>query len=76
MSIQSTTDKVADNARNLANNVLQSAQDAVQSTRDVANESLDKAETGVRHLRREASPVIDDLATRPGPGCAQHRFLC
>ena len=34
MSIQSTTDKVADNARNLANNVLQSAQDAVQSTRD------------------------------------------
>ena len=64
MSIQSTTDKVADNARNLANNVLQSAQDAVQSTRDVANESLDKAETGVRHLRREASPVIDDLATR------------
>ena len=43
MSIQSTTDKVADNARNLANNVLQSAQDAVQSTRDVANESLEKA---------------------------------
>ena len=29
MSIQSTTDKVADNARNLANNVLQSAQDVM-----------------------------------------------
>lgn len=76
MSIQSTTDKVADNARNLANNVLQSAQDAVQSTRDVANESLDKAETGVRHLRREASPVIDDLATRAQDLAARSIDFC
>jgi ElaB/YqjD/DUF883 family membrane-anchored ribosome-binding protein len=44
--------------------MLQSAQNAVQTTREVANESLDKAEAGVRELRREASPVIDDLASR------------
>lgn len=56
--------------------MLQSAQDAVQSTRDVANESLDKAETGVRHLRREASPVIDDLATRAQDLAARSIDFC
>ena len=55
MSIQSTTDKVADNARNLANNVLQSAQEAVQTTRAAADQSLDKAEASVRALRRQAA---------------------
>lgn len=64
MTIQTATDKVADSARHLADDVLQSAQDAVQSTRNAANASLEKAEEGVRTLRSQADPVIDDLATR------------
>ncbi|MBV7539542.1 DUF883 family protein [Acidovorax sp. sic0104] len=64
MSIQTATDKVADNARHLADDVLQSAQDAVQSTRKAANRSLEKAEEGVRTLRDQTDPVIDDLAAR------------
>ncbi len=64
MTIQSATNKVAAGARTLADDVLQSAQDAVQSTRSVANDSLDKAENTVRTLRRETDPAIDDLAAR------------
>lgn len=64
MTIQSATNKVAAGARSLADDVLQSAQDAVQTTRSVANGSLDKAESTVRALRREADPAIDDLAAR------------
>ena len=37
MSIQTATDKVASSARHIADDVLQSAQDAVQSTRATAN---------------------------------------
>ncbi|MBD9391807.1 hypothetical protein [Acidovorax sp. ACV01] len=64
MSIQTATDKVANSARHLADDVLQSAQDAVQSTRTAANNSLEKAEEGVRALRSQTDPVIDDLAAR------------
>lgn len=64
MSIQTATDKVANTARHLADDVLQNAQDAVQSTRTAANNSLDKAEDSVRSLRRQADPAIDDLAAR------------
>ena len=64
MSIQTATDKVASGARNLADDVLQSAQDAVESTRKAANNSLEKAEEGVRTLRSQTDPVIDDLAAR------------
>ena len=64
MSIQTATDKVATGARHLADDVLQSAQDAVQSTRTAANTSLEKAEEGVRALRSQTDPVIDDLAAR------------
>jgi ElaB/YqjD/DUF883 family membrane-anchored ribosome-binding protein len=64
MSIQTATDKAADTARNLADDVLQSAQDAVQSTRTAANNSLEKVEEGVRTLRSQTDPIIDDLAAR------------
>jgi ElaB/YqjD/DUF883 family membrane-anchored ribosome-binding protein len=64
MSIQTATDKVASSARHIADDVLQGAQDAVQSTRNAANNSLEKAEEGVRSLRSQADPVIDDLAAR------------
>lgn len=64
MSFQTATDKVTDGVRNLADDVLQSAQDAVQTTRTAADQSLDKAEESVRALRRQTDPAIDDLAAR------------
>ncbi|MBU0747065.1 MAG: hypothetical protein KKH21_04690 [Gammaproteobacteria bacterium] len=64
MSIQTATDKVANSAHKLADDVLQSAQDAVQSTRSVANNTLERAEDGVRALRSRTDPAIDDLAAR------------
>ena len=64
MSLQTTTDKVTTGVRNLTDDVLQSAQEAVQTTHAAADQSLDKAEERVRTLRRQADPAIDDLAAR------------
>ncbi|MDR6152288.1 hypothetical protein QF021_000377 [Acidovorax delafieldii] len=64
MSLQTATDKVTTGVRNLTDDVLQSAQEAVQTTRAAADQSLDKAEASVRALRRQADPAIDDLAAR------------
>ena len=64
MTLQTATDKVTTGVRNLTDDVLQSAQDAVQTTRAAADQSLDKAEVSVRALRRQADPAIDDLAAR------------
>ena len=64
MSIHTATDKVANTAKTLADDVLATAQDAVHSTRTAANNSLEKAEEGVRSLRSHTDPVIDDLAAR------------
>ena len=64
MSLQTATDKVTTGVRNRTDDVLQSAQEAVQTTRAAADQSLDKAEERVRALRRQADPAIDDLATR------------
>ncbi|MDP3229061.1 MAG: hypothetical protein Q8N13_13905 [Acidovorax sp.] len=64
MNIQTATDKVANSAHKLADDVLQSAQDAVQSTRSAANNTLERAEDGVRALRGRTDPAIDDLAAR------------
>lgn len=64
MSLQTAAHTVTDSARHLADNVLQSAQDAVQTTRAVTDRSLDQAEERVRDLHRRADPTIDDLAAR------------
>lgn len=64
MNVQTATDKVKNGVRSLTDDVLQSAQDAVQTTRDVADQSLDKAQEGVRTLRSKADPAIDELAAR------------
>jgi ElaB/YqjD/DUF883 family membrane-anchored ribosome-binding protein len=50
--------------RNLADDVLQSAEEAVKATHTRTDDFLDAAEEGVRKLRTEASPAIQDLATR------------
>ncbi|KAF1044760.1 hypothetical protein [Xylophilus sp.] len=49
-------------ARDLADDVLQSAQGAVESTRNLANDSLDRASEKVRDLRRDVSPTVDRIA--------------
>lgn len=64
MSIQNATQKAADTAHQIADDVLSTASDAVKSTRGAANHSLDKAEQGVRRVREEVDPMIDDLAAR------------
>ena len=71
MSLQTATDKVTTGVRNLTDDVLQSAQEAVQTTRAAADQSLDKAEASVRALRRQADPAIDDLAARSIDYCAE-----
>lgn len=64
MSLQTATHTAARSARNLAGDVLDSAESAVQTTRAVADHSLDQAEERLRDLRRRADPAIDDLAAR------------
>ena len=64
MNFESSTDQAADSARHRTDHRRQGAQDAMQQTREMANESLEKAATGVRELRRDANPVINDRAAR------------
>ncbi|SFE58766.1 hypothetical protein [Paracidovorax wautersii] len=64
MTLQSATQKAADTAHSVAEDVLDSAKDAVQATRRAANTSLDKAEAGVEGLKSAVNPTIDDLAAR------------
>ncbi|SDM23313.1 hypothetical protein SAMN05428957_103313 [Oryzisolibacter propanilivorax] len=64
MDAQNTTQKATDAARSAADSVSNSAQEAVQSTRRLANEALDKAESGVKRVKEEVDPVIDDLAAK------------
>ncbi len=64
MSIQTSTEKLSHTARNLADDVLQSAEEAVKATRTKADASLGVAESRVRQLRQDTSPAIQDLASR------------
>ena len=53
-----------DTARDLSANVLQSAEDAVESSRSFANDQFDRAHDKVRDLRSTVEPAIDRFATR------------
>ena len=64
MNKESMKDTAPTKLRNLSDDVLQSAEDAVKATHDKANQLFDAAEGGVKQLRAEASPVIQDLAAR------------
>ena len=50
--------------RNVANELLQSADSAAVATRDYANNALDKAESKVRELRGDVDPLVEMLASR------------
>lgn len=64
MTTTSSTQKAADAAHEIADEALTTAKGAVKATRQAANASLDKAEKGLRVLRDEVDPAIDDLAAR------------
>jgi ElaB/YqjD/DUF883 family membrane-anchored ribosome-binding protein len=53
-----------EDTRHLSEEVLQSAEDAVETTRTFAHESLDRATDKVRDLRRDLEPAIDQLASK------------
>lgn len=64
MNKESTTDTAPTKLRNLSDDVLQSAEEAVKATHEKANQLLNAAEGGVKQLRAETSPAIQDLAAR------------
>lgn len=57
-----STRDFASAGRSLSDGVLQSAEEAVETTRDFTDHALDKAEQGVRKIRRNMEPGIDELA--------------
>ncbi|WP_411877340.1 hypothetical protein [Polaromonas sp. YR568] len=61
------TQTAANTARQTSDELLQTAEKAVDSTRSYANNALDKAENKVRDLRGSVDPVVDMLASK-----AQH----
>ena len=69
MNMQNTTDKVADGARKVADDVLNKAEDAVKSTRQAADESLDKAFAAL------ADPVRRAIVARLSRGAARSLHL-
>ncbi|ROR41751.1 hypothetical protein QY917_10705 [Diaphorobacter sp. C33] len=64
MTIQTTTQKAAETAHNVAEGVFDKASETLQSTRRMTNESIDKAETRVQRMQEGVDPMIDDLAAK------------
>ena len=64
MNKESNTDTAPTKLRNLSDDVLQSAEEAVKATHEKANQLFNAAEGGVKQLRAETSPAIQDLAAR------------
>ena len=58
------TQTAAQTARQASDQVLNTAEKAVDTTRGYANDALDKAENKVRDLRGAIDPVVDLLATK------------
>ena len=61
------TQPASKTARQTSDELLNTAEKAVDSTRSHANDALDKAESKVRELRGSVDPVVDMLASK-----AQH----
>ncbi len=53
-----------EDGRQLSDDVLQTAEDAVETTRAFAHDTLDRASDKVRGLRRDIDPAIDQLASK------------
>lgn len=50
--------------RQVSEDLLQNASNALSSTRDQANHAFDKADNKVRELRGEIDPMVDMLASK------------
>lgn len=59
-----TTPDTFAGARNFSDQVLNGAQQGVESTRALANDTLERAEQNVRTLRGSIDPLVDKLATQ------------
>ena len=62
--MNTTTQKAADAVSNATDNVLKTAESAVESTRAFASDSFDKAGDKVRELRRDGSHAMDQFGTK------------
>ncbi len=60
----SKNDELKSATRDLSENVLQSAEEAVESTRDLAHEAISRADRKARNLRASLDPAIDHLADK------------
>lgn len=58
------TQTAANTARQTSDELLQTAEKAVDTTRSYANSALDKAENKVLDLRGSVDPVVDMLASK------------
>lgn len=64
MGNQIVTETAAEKIRDVADDVLQGADDAVKKTKKVAGKAFDEAQEKIDSLRNETEPAIDDLAVR------------
>lgn len=56
--------KTADATRDLSDNVLQTAGEAVETTRGLANNAIGRADRKARDLRASIDPAIDHIASK------------
>ena len=73
--MNTTTQKATEAVSNTTDNVLKTAENAVESTRAFASDSLDKAGDKVRELRRDGSKAVDQLGTKAQEFAAKGKEL-
>ena len=61
---KSPASDLRDATRDLSDNVMQSAEEAVETSRDYAHEAISRADRKARALRASIDPAIDQLATK------------
>lgn len=61
---EKAVNKAADTAKEVAEDVANTAKEAINTTRRTAANAVDKAEEGIEAVERELNPFIDDLAAR------------
>jgi ElaB/YqjD/DUF883 family membrane-anchored ribosome-binding protein len=61
---KSPASDLRDATRDLSDNVMQSAEEAVETSRDYAHEAISRADRKARALRSSIDPAIDQIATK------------
>lgn len=73
--MNTTTRKASDAAQQVTDDVLQSAESAVESTKNFASDSLGKAGEKVRELRRDIPPAVNKLTDKAQEFAAKGKEL-